>query len=118
MRIAVIDSGVYEGHPHVGRVAASVHMAANGLGDDPVDRLGHGTAVAAAIREKAPQADLFSVKVFDRRLSAKIQAILRALAWCRNQHMDLINLSLGTGNPDHRALLADAVAGNAIVISA
>jgi subtilase family protein len=118
MRVAVIDSGVHEGHPHVGRVVASVHMTANGLGSDPVDRLGHGTAVAAAIREKAPEADLFSVKVFDRRLSANIGAILRALAWCREERMDLINLSLGTGNPEHRESLMEAVADNAIVISA
>jgi len=118
MRIAVIDSGVHEGHPHVGRVAASVHITADGLDDDPVDRLGHGTAVAAAIREKAPEADLFSVKVFDRRLSANIGAIVRALAWCREQRMDLINLSLGTGNPEHRDVLMEAVAGNALIVSA
>jgi hypothetical protein len=118
MRIAVIDSGVHEGHPHVGLVAASVHITVDGLGGDPVDRLGHGTAVAAAIREKSPEADLFSVKVFDRRLSANISAILRALVWCREEHMDLINLSLGTGNPEHRAPLIEALEGNAIVISA
>jgi len=118
MRIAVIDSGVHEGHPHVGRVAGAVHMTATGLGSDPVDRLGHGTAVAAAIREKAPEAELFSVKVFDRRLSANIDAILRALAWCREERMDLINLSLGTGNQEHRAALIEALAGNAIVVSA
>ena len=96
MRIAIIDSGIHEGHPHVGRVAASVHITATGLSGDPVDHLGHGTAVAGAIREKAPEADLFSVKVFDRRLSANIGVILRALAWCREQRMDLVNLSLGT----------------------
>ena len=118
MRIAVIDSGVHEGHPHVGRVAAAVHITADGLGADPVDRLGHGTDVAAAIREKVPEADLFSVKVFDRRLSANIHAIVRALAWCREQRMDLINLSLGTANPEHRAVLMEALAGNAIIISA
>jgi hypothetical protein len=118
IRIAVIDSGVHVGHPHVGPIAASVQVTASGLGSDPVDRLGHGTAVAAAIREKVPEADLFSVKVFDRRLSANIEAILRALAWCRAERMDLINLSLGTPNPAHRELLREAVAGNAVVISA
>ena len=118
MRIAIIDSGIHEGHPHVGRVAASVHITATGLSGDPVDHLGHGTAVAGAIREKAPEADLFSVKVFDRRLSANIGVILRALAWCHEQRMDLINLSLGTGNPEHRASLLEALAGNATVISA
>ena len=118
MKIAIIDSGIYEGHPHVGRVAGMVHATATGWGDDPVDRLGHGTAVAAAIREKAPHADLFAVKIFDRRLSANIQAVLRALRWCRDEGMDLVNLSLGTANPDHREPLIEAVAGGMIVIGA
>jgi hypothetical protein len=118
MRVAVIDSGIHEGHPHVGRVAGAVHFTAEGAGGDPVDRLGHGTAVAAAIREKAPGADLFAVKVFDRRLSVRIEAILRALAWCREQRMDVINLSLGTANEEHRAPLLAAIAENGVVVSA
>jgi subtilisin family serine protease len=118
MRIAVIDSGIHEGHPHVGRVAGAVHFTADGEGSDPVDRLGHGTAVAGAIREKAPLADLFAVKVFDQRLSVNNAAILRALAWCRAERMDVINLSLGTANEEHRAPLMDAVAENGVVVSA
>ena len=118
MRIAVIDSGIHAGHPHVGPVAGAVHFTAEGIGDDPVDRLGHGTAVAAAIREKAPEADLFAVKVFDRRLTVRIEAILRALAWCREEGMDAINLSLGTANEEHRAALLAAVADNGVVVSA
>jgi hypothetical protein len=102
----------------VGQVAGTIHFTADGLGTDPLDRLGHGTAVAGAIREKAPHADLFSVKVFDLRLSASIGAILLALAWCREQSMDLINLSLGTENPEHRAALINAVEENGIVVSA
>ena len=118
MRIAIIDSGIHEGHPHVGRVAGSVHATATGWGDDPVDRLGHGTAVAAAIRERMPHADLFAVKIFDRRLAANIEAVLRALSWCRDEGMDFVNLSLGTANPEHRARFVDALAGEMIVISA
>ena len=105
MKIAIIDSGIHAGHPHVGAVSGSIHFTADGVGSDPVDRLGHGTAVAGVIREKVPAAHLFAVKVFDRRLSAQIGAILRALEWCRDQRMDLINLSLGTANPDHRTPL-------------
>jgi hypothetical protein len=118
MRIAIIDSGIHEGHPHVGRVAGGVHFTADGEARDPVDRLGHGTAVAAAIREKVPDADLFAVKVFDRRLTVRIEAILRALEWCRAERMDVINLSLGTPNQDHRAPLLAAVADNGVVVSA
>jgi hypothetical protein len=118
MRIAVIDSGIHDGHPHIGRVAGSVQFTADGEGSDPADRLGHGTAVAAAIREKLPTADLFAVKVFDRRLSVNIAAILRALAWCRAERMDAINLSLGTPNEEYRAPLLEAIADNGVVVSA
>ena len=118
MRVAVIDSGIHDGHPHVGRVAGAVQFTPDGEGSDTVDHLGHGTAVAAAIREKVPTADLFAVKVFDRRLSANIAAILRALAWCRAARMDAINLSLGTPNEEYRAPLLEAIADNGLVVSA
>jgi hypothetical protein len=118
MKIAVIDSGIHSGHPHVGAVAGAVHFTNDGVGDDPVDRLGHGTAVAGAIREKVPGAELFSVKVFDRRLTAGIGTLLRALEWCREHRMDVVNLSLGTANPEHRAPLVEALRDNAVVVSA
>src|ERR1700691_335844 len=102
VKIAIIDSGVHPGHPHVGEIAGAVQITPSGEGNDPIDRLGHGTAVAGAIREKAPDAELYAVKVFDRRLTANIGVIVRALAWCREHRMDLVNLSLGTQNPAHR----------------
>ncbi len=114
MKIAIIDSGVFESHPHIGRISGAVSFA----GDDPIDRMGHGTAVTAAVRDLAPNAELYSVKVFDRRLSVTIDAIVQALQWCRDHSMDLINLSLGTANPDHRAVLAEAVSGNGLIVSA
>ena len=56
------------------------------------------------------------MKVFDRRLSATIETFLQALAWCRAQDMDIVNLSLGTANPAHReAFLAVLDPGSLIV---
>ena len=82
VRVAVIDSGVHAGHPHVGAVEGGVSFAADGArGVDAVDRLGHGTAVAAAIREKAPDATLVPVKVFDRELRATADALVAAIDW-------------------------------------
>jgi subtilisin family serine protease len=118
MKIAIIDSGIHPGHPHVGDVAGAVEISAAGESNDAIDRLGHGTAVAGAIREKAPDAELYAVKVFDRRLSANIAVILRALEWCREHHMDLINLSLGTENPAHRESLVGAIGDDLLVVSA
>jgi subtilisin family serine protease len=110
VRVAVIDSGVHASHPHVGGVAGGVGIDSGGaIYDDYVDRLGHGTAVAAAIREKAPDAEIFAVKVFDRDLSATAAALVAACEYARSLHARIVNLSLGTENADHEAALADVV---------
>ena len=119
MKIAIIDSGVHPSHPHVEGAAGGVGVTAQGLTEDFLDRLGHGTAVAGAIREKVGRAaDLYAVKVFDQRLTANIDVIVRALEWCRDQCMDLINLSLGTSNQAHRERFESALADGPLVISA
>lgn len=118
MKIAIIDSGIHPGHPHVGEIAGSVEITLTGEGQDAIDRLGHGTAVAGAIREKAPDAELYAVKVFDRKLSANISVILRALEWCRDRRIDLVNMSLGTENPAHRNAFLRILGNDLLVVSA
>lgn len=110
VRVAVVDSGVHAGHPHVGIVEAGVSFDAAGRrGDDTVDRLGHGTAVTAAIREKAPEATIIPVKVFDRELRATAEALVAAIDWAVDGGVTLINLSLGTANPAHQRRLGEAL---------
>jgi subtilisin family serine protease len=118
MKIAIIDSGIHPGHPHVGEVAGGVEITLAGESQDTIDRLGHGTAVAGAIREKMPDAELYAVKVFDRRLTANIGMILRALEWCHDRRMDLVNLSLGTENPVHRDAFLHVLGVDLLVVSA
>jgi subtilisin family serine protease len=117
MKIAIIDSGVHPGHPHVGEIAGAVGISTDGETSDAIDRLGHGTAVAGAIRERAVDAEIYAVKIFDRRLAANINVVIPALEWCRQHRMDLVNLSLGTGNPAHRERLREAVGEDLIVVS-
>ena len=122
-RVAIIDSGIHAGHPHVGPVAGGVAIATDGSENgDFIDRLGHGTAVAAVIREKAPHADLFAVKIFDRKLSTDVHALVHAIRWCAARKMRWINLSLGTTNAEHTVLLQhavdEAVAQGATIVSA
>lgn len=110
VRIAVVDSGVHATHPHIQGVAGGVGIDATGhIGADYTDRLGHGTAVTAVIREKAPDADVFAVRVFERELATTAQALVAALDWAVARRAHIINLSLGTVNADHEAALADAV---------
>lgn len=110
LRIAVIDSGVHASHPHVGSVAGGVGVAPDGtLTDDFVDRLGHGTAVVAAIREKAPDAEIHVARVFDRRLDTSVEALVAGIRWACNRQVHLINLSLGTANPAYESMLTSVV---------
>ncbi len=102
MRVAVIDSGVHAGHPHIGAIAGGISIASDGtLEAGYADRLGHGTAVMAAIQEKAPAAEYFAVRVFHGALRTSPLALYRAIEWCAAQGMELVNLSLGTSNASH-----------------
>jgi subtilisin family serine protease len=110
VRIAVVDSGVHASHPHVNGVAGGVSITPDGREEtDYTDRLGHGTAVTAAIREKAPDAEIYAVKVFHDSLATRIESLVHALDWSEKNGMNLINLSLGTDNPQHEAVLRAAV---------
>ncbi len=110
VRIAIVDSGVHARHPHVNGVAGGVSITPDGHEDsDYTDRLGHGTAVTAAIREKAPDAEIYAVKVFHDSLATRIESLVHALGWSEKNGMNLINLSLGTDNPQHEAVLRAAV---------
>jgi subtilisin family serine protease len=123
IRIAVIDSGVHAAHPHVGGVAGGIGIRSDGaVVEDYIDRLGHGTAVAAAIREKAPQAELFIVKVFWHAMATNIDCLIHALRAAAAERATVINLSLGTAEVGHRRRLESAVAearyAGSIVVSA
>ena len=107
--VAVLDSGIHAGHPHVGAVRGGISFVVGGDSTDITDRIGHGTAVAAAIREKSPGVELVSVRIFDRTLATSADVLARAIAWSAAHGAQLINLSLGTANPAHAALLQDAL---------
>jgi subtilisin family serine protease len=109
IRVAMIDSGIHAAHPHVQGVAGGVGFDANGIEQaDYVDRLGHGTAVAAAIRELAPAAELLAIKVFDRTLTASVRSLVAGIEWAVVGGAALVNLSLGTSNAEHAAALGAA----------
>lgn len=116
MRIAVIDSGVHPGHPHI--VASSLLPGVSILADGTLeqgegaalDRVGHGTAVTAAIQELAPQALILPIRVFREGLRASSRALIAAMDWATAQGADFCNLSLGTTNPAHADHFAAALA--------
>ncbi|WP_296594856.1 S8 family serine peptidase [Phenylobacterium sp.] len=126
--VAVIDSGVHPGHDHIdaARLAPGIMVLPDGAvveGDDVwLDRLGHGTAVTAALQEKAPNALCLPVRVFRDALKTSAAALIAAMRWSIARRADVINLSLGSINAAHRdafaAVVEEAVAAGVVVVAA
>jgi len=111
LKVAVIDSGVNPRHPHITSVAGGACFTDSTIQEgEYLDKLGHGTAVMAAIQEKAPKAAYYAAKVFHSSLATSAATLVRAIDWCIDHNMDVINLSLGTVNPAHRELFTRAAA--------
>src|SRR5262249_7645798 len=124
IRVAVIDSGVHSNHPHITSIAGGVSVESPEIqGPEAyVDTLGHGTAVMAAIQDKAPNAEYFAVKLFHRSLAASAASLMKSIQWFIDREMDVVNMSLGTTNPEHadglRALVEHALKRNVVLVAA
>ena len=127
IKIAIIDSGINPWHSHVQGVAGGIsfHLQASGKvaeGADFSDELGHGTAIAGVIREKNSQARIYAVKIFHQILEAPAALLIEALQWAIRARVNIIHLSLGTEQQQHRLglqqLCQDAFKKNIVIIAA
>src|SRR4030095_9846943 len=122
LKIAVIDTGINAGHPHISAPTHAVVFDPDETEFSSEDSLGHGTAVTAAIQEEAPLADFYILKLFGNSLRTTGSRLLRAIEWTIEHRMDLVNLSLGTPNLDHRSalepLVARAAAAGVLLVAA
>jgi len=120
-RVVVIDSGIDGAHPALRghRVVAGPAFDGTGPvsaehpGAPAVDRLGHGTAVAATIVRFLPPAaafELVALPVFGDRPTCDFAAVLLALRHALTLSPTIVNLSLGTTSLRYRAALAPIVA--------
>ena len=129
VRVAIIDSGIEKDHPALeksvrGGVVVEwdaeerdkVRYAAD---NDLIDLSGHGTACAGIIHAIAPDAELYSVRVLGRDMTAKALQFAGGLRWAIEHEMHVVNLSLSTSRAEYYALfheLADQAYFNNIVL--
>ena len=122
LKIAVIDTGINASHPHICAPTHDVIFDPEETDPSCDDVLGHGTAVTAAIQEKAPHADYYILKLFGKSLRTAGSRLLQALEWTIEHQMDVVNLSLGTPNFDHRpaleAIVVRGAAAGVILVAA
>ncbi len=93
-KLVLIDSGLNPRHPHLAELAR-VEWGDVGAGS-PIDVLGHGTCVAAAIVEHVSGLELLSIKIFGTSLSCPIGRVSDALDAALSWRPDVVNLSFGT----------------------
>jgi len=124
VRIVVIDSGVNDRHPHISGIAGGIAITEDGTltEGEYLDYLGHGTAVTAAIQEKAPDAYYYAYRLFHKSLRASTEGLFNAIDWAIAQRMDVINLSLGTRNAVHAprfaGLIERGLSGGVLMVAA
>jgi hypothetical protein len=112
VRVGVADSGINARDPQVGRIEGGVGFR---FRDGRVesdesweDLLGHGNAVAATIRGHAPEAALYAIRVFRRRLEASVATVVHAIEWAARENLDLLNLSCGCTDEEKRPVFLEA----------
>ena len=104
VRVAVIDSGIDPTHEKIGAVH---EVLLDSVSPTMAVGAGHGTACAGIIRQIAPTAALYDVRIFDESLTADPPALLAAIRWTIEQRMDVVNLSLGTTDVTFRDKIAE-----------
>jgi len=126
INVAVIDSGIDATHPAVRRVERGVALGWDRDAEEVTitegqhdDLFGHGTACAGIIRQVAPDADLWSVRVLGSRLTGKGPVFAAGLRWAIEQGAQVVNLSLSTGKKDYLEMfyeIADLAAFAGVVL--
>lgn len=110
VKIAVIDTGITRNHYDLrDRIKGGVSFVSGGQN-------GHGTHVAGIIVAEmnqrgivgvAPEAHLYDVRAFDEEGKSSLSTILRAISWCIENEMDIVNMSFGM--PQYSEALARIV---------
>ncbi|GHH80996.1 hypothetical protein GCM10018793_37480 [Streptomyces sulfonofaciens] len=113
IKVAVIDSGTATSHPDLaGQVVGGLDAAESRSWS--ADVVGHGTHCAGTIAGadngtgiigSATEAEIHACRIFP---GGRISALLASLDYCIENDIDVVNLSLGTG--EHSALVAQKIA--------
>jgi subtilisin family serine protease len=114
VKVAIVDSGVEHDHPTLNGCVKqgvvvewdegaekNIHILQE---NPPKDYCGHGTACAGVIHAIAPKAEVFSIRVLGKDLTAKALQFAAGLRWAIENGMNVINLSLSTSKSEYYAL--------------
>lgn len=118
VRIAVLDSGINVDDDTLYDNVVSEQVFA---GRSINDKTGHGSSIASIISGLAPDAEIFTAKIFDKPgVSSPYWTELAGLEWAVKQGVDIINCSFGAQHPyaPERNLLRKIVKDHGVIVVA
>ncbi len=125
IRRGLIDSGVLPDHPQLRHLIVAMKDFA---GDDPIDRVGHGTVVAILLSSDADAPELasghpelsailvsspaiVSAKVTGPTGKIELEHVIEAIHWMATQDVRVVNMSLAfLGKKERYTKLCEAIA--------
>ncbi|NVB34905.1 S8 family peptidase [Bacillus licheniformis] len=128
VKVAVLDSGIDKKHKDLkGKIKGEFNAIDVTLNSD--DEVGHGTAIAGIIAAEdnsfglvgiAPETEIYSVKVLNSKGKGSLDNLVKAIEWCLDNNIQVINLSFGLAKdkPILREAIDKAVNSGIIVIAA
>lgn len=96
VKVGIIDSGL--SLPRASPVTDAIVDTRDFTGNGMRDLVGHGTLVIEIIHEYAPDAKLYVAKAGEDRPQELL--ILKALDWCADNNVNVVNVSAGVYTPD------------------
>ncbi len=126
LRIGIVDTGVNAWHSHVrGKVSGCrIFLAPDGTvheDGDFRDPVGHGTAVAAVIREAFPDAEICAVRVFGGGDTTYPSLVARGILRAAAAECDFVNVSVsvppGPGQAHVAAACAAAIEAGCVLVA-
>jgi subtilisin family serine protease len=129
VKVGIIDTGISNTHPDlVANIKGGINTISSGKSWN--DDNGHGSHVAGIIAAlnntvgvigAGPNADLYAIKALDRNGSGYLSDIIEGIQWAVVNHIQVINMSLGSDSDVqsfHDAVIAAKAAGIVIVAAA
>ena len=128
VKVGIVDTGVDYLHPDIAPSYAGGYDTYDN-DTDPMDEYYHGTGVVGILAAVAPEAELYVVKAWSAGPTTGWSYIIEGIEWMvdpngdgdTSDHMDIINLSLGSvGTPDDfrcQAINAATAAGVTAIVS-
>ena len=127
IKVGIIDSGISVKHPDLTVVGGVNTINPRKSYDDDHGHGSHVAGIVAALDNNigvigvAPEAQLYAIKVLDRRASGFLSDVIEGLQWAIENHMQVVNMSLGTASDVqsyHDAIITVYNAGITIVAAA